>query len=85
MVGRWLAKTGVICHIQGMRYLVTRALMHPVAPGIFGTVIAMMIGIGMVMLLRRVASYSLPLFIVTCLAVLGLSILSAVLMDRRRP
>lgn len=61
------------------------ALMHRAAPNIFGTLIASIICVGLAIGLRSLATISLPVFLIACLGVAGLSILLALILDGRRP
>lgn len=61
------------------------ALMHRLAPDIFGWTVATVICAGLAVGLRSLAVLSLPLFIGACLTVCGLAILLALILDGRRP
>lgn len=62
-----------------------RALLHRSAPDIFGAIVASIVCVGLAIGLRSLATVSLPLFTGAVLAVVGLSILLASILDARRP
>lgn len=65
--------------------LIKRLLLHKAAPDIFGAVVAIAVCTGLAIGLKSLSTVSIPLFICAVLAVVGLSILLALILDARRP